>query len=202
MLFLRWQVKILAVRTSTGRTTATILYPVFFNDNVFWSLYMKYIFVLQEKGWWLFLLYSSFEQFLLSGSRLYTQSQLNLHFADQMDLLLAYYLREDQSFLVWNSWMRVIFVFLEVNIVGFFLGHFSRRFRPKRLTVIQTFIHWWWWLSCKVPTSTSGALGVQYPAQGHFNTQTNGIKPATFQWQDAKAPEPKLPLDIHIQTTT
>ena len=35
---------------------------------------------------------------------------------------------------------------------------FSRCFCPKRLTVIHTFIHWWRWLPCKVPTSTSGAV--------------------------------------------
>ena len=29
---------------------------------------------------------------------------------------------------------------------------------PKWLTVIRTFIHWWWWLPCKVPTSTSGGV--------------------------------------------
>ena len=43
----------------------------------------------------------------------------------------------------------------------------------------QYFIHSWRWLTCKVSTSTSGA--VQYLAQGHFSRQTKGIEPATSQ---------------------
>ena len=35
---------------------------------------------------------------------------------------------------------------------------FIRRFYPKPLTVINTLIHWWWWLPCEVLTSTSGAV--------------------------------------------
>ena len=35
---------------------------------------------------------------------------------------------------------------------------FSRRFCPKRLTVICTFINWWRWQPCKVLTSTAGAV--------------------------------------------
>ena len=44
------------------------------------------------------------------------------------------------------------------GVLTFTLRAFSRRFCPKRLTVIHTFINWWWWLPCKVPTSTSGAM--------------------------------------------
>ena len=34
---------------------------------------------------------------------------------------------------------------------------------------------------------------VQYLAQGHFNVQTRGIEPATFQWQDTgSTTEPQM----------
>ena len=46
---------------------------------------------------------------------------------------------------------------------------------PKQLTVIHTFTHWWWWRPCEVPSSTSGAVWVQYLAQGHFNMQTSNL---------------------------
>ena len=36
-----------------------------------------------------------------------------------------------------------------------FLGHFVQ---SNLQQFIQTFIHWWRWLPCKVPTSTSGAV--------------------------------------------
>ena len=68
---------------------------------------------------------------------------------------------------------------------------FSRRFCPKQLTVIHTFTHWWRWLPCKVLTSTiRSSFGVQYLAQGHFNTQTRGIEPAAL-WETRRLLYPR-----------
>ena len=50
-------------------------------------------------------------------------------------------------------------VCVSVSSLSFTFRAFSRRFCPKRLRVIHTFIHWWRWLPCKVPTSTSAVWG-------------------------------------------
>ena len=43
-------------------------------------------------------------------------------------------------------------------------------------------------------------FAVQYLAQGHFNMQIRGFKPATFQLQDTGfTPEPQLPSESHLQ---
>ena len=64
----------------------------------------------------------------------------------------------------------------------------SRRFCPKRPTVIHTYIH-----TLMAVAAHQEQFGVQYLAQGHLNMQTRGIKPATFREQDAgSTPEPQL----------
>ena len=59
---------------------------------------------------------------------------------------------------------------------------FSRRFCPKRLTVIQIYIqyiytYWWQWLPCKMPTSTSVAVwgSVSCPRTGERRNQSNNL---------------------------
>ena len=63
---------------------------------------------------------------------------------------------------------------------------FSRCFCPKQLTVIHTFMHWWQWLPCKVPTSTSGAVwgSVSSPRtlwHAHRGNRTSDL-PITRHW--------------------
>ena len=75
-----------------------------------------------------------------------------------------------------------------------FIRTFIRRFCPKWLTVIHTFIHW---CRCHVRPAHQEQFGVQCLAQGHFDIQTTWIEPTTFQWQDAgSTSEPQLLLEI------
>ena len=59
---------------------------------------------------------------------------------------------------------------------------FSRRFCPKRLTVIQIYIqyiytYWWQWLPCKMPTSTSVEVwgSVSCPRTGERRNQSSNL---------------------------
>ena len=56
-------------------------------------------------------------------------------------------------------------------------------FCPKSLTVIHTYIHTLMAVDAMqgADQHTRSSLGVQYPAQGHFDMQTRGIEPVTFQ---------------------
>ena len=65
---------------------------------------------------------------------------------------------------------------------------------PKRLTVIHTFIHWWRWLPCKVPTSTSGAVwgSVSCPRTRRYAARgSRDFEPATFQLLEHPALTPQ-----------
>ena len=65
----------------------------------------------------------------------------------------------------------------------YILGHLADAFVQKGLTVIHTYIHTLMAVAAMqgADQHVSEQFGVQYLAQGHFDMQTRGMEPATFQ---------------------
>ena len=88
-----------------------------------------------------------------------------------------------------------------ISSLIFTLRSFSRRFCPKQLTVIHTYI-----LTLMAVVAMQGAdwhirssFGVQSLAQGHFDMQTRGIEPVT--WATATRSNvngPQTCMTIHL----
>ena len=71
---------------------------------------------------------------------------------------ILHLLYKDKLYKVWDTLLEYFHLSADSQFTVYTFRAFIRPFSPKWFTVIHTFMHWWWWLPCKVLTSTSGAV--------------------------------------------